>query len=118
MGSARDYSADSLAAFANDTAELGRLELRAARHFNRLRAHGDSGKVFLRRADHLATLVGNRGHNERNDPGGDDESEYYRAASSRGASPGHVSMKCLMAALIIGPTRLDDWIHSFELSRR
>src|SRR5260370_32636241 len=102
MGSARDYSADSLAAFANDTAELGRLELRAARHFNRLRAHGDSGKVFLRRADHLATLVGNRGHHDWNDPGGDDESEHYRAAGPRGASPGGVSLKWLMVARSVG----------------
>src|SRR5258706_584612 len=96
MGSARDYSADSLAAFANDTAELGRLELRAARYVNRLRAHGDSGKVFLRRTNNLAAAVVNRGNHDRNDHGGDDQSECTRAASPRGGSTGDVKIKWLM----------------------
>src|SRR5260370_12499683 len=113
MGSARDSAAYSLAALANDTAELGRLELRAARYVNRLCAHGDTGKVFLRRTNYLAALVGDRRHHDRNDPGRDDAAENYRIAYS-----GAASLKWLMVSLIVGFTVLADLLHSFDMKLR
>ena len=111
---ARHYSADLLAAVADDTARLGRPELRVTGNFHRIRTHHAARQILLRRAGFLAALAGNCVHRARHHSGRPHASQYHAGSAKAGANP----MRWLMVAIIVGSTVIADLLQSSEMKRQ
>jgi hypothetical protein len=85
----------------------GRIELRAAGHFHRIRAQRVPGKGIFREQVTWQRWLGTC-HRDRHD---------FRGPH-RGQHHGQETMKWMMVAIIVGSTVLADLLQSFEMKRQ